>query len=40
MTFIDEVGKTCLAAMHRQGAESVAATADERHRGRDLSRSV
>jgi hypothetical protein len=25
VTFIDEAGKTCLAAMHRQGAEFVAA---------------
>lgn len=25
VTFIDEAGKTCLAAMHRQGAELVAA---------------
>ena len=24
MTFIDDAGKTCLAAMHRQGAELVA----------------
>ncbi len=25
VTFIDDAGKTCLAAMHRQGAELVAA---------------
>ena len=25
VTFIDEAGKTCLAALHRQGAEFVAA---------------
>ena len=25
MTFIDDAGKTCLAAMYRQGAEFVAA---------------
>ena len=25
MTFIDDAGKACLAAMHRQGAELVAA---------------
>ncbi len=25
VTFIDEAGKTCLAAMHRQGAEFIAA---------------
>ena len=25
VTFIDDAGKTCLAAMHRQGAEFVAA---------------